>query len=51
MSDGSVGPGNMGTGFTWMDRSVENYGSERIGWGEEGPVEQVRTERKWEDMW
>ena len=32
----SVGPGSMGTGFTWMDRSMESCGSERIGWDEEG---------------
>ena len=31
VSDGSVGPGRMGSDFTWMDRSVENCGNERIG--------------------
>jgi ribonuclease HI len=35
-SDGSVGPGCMGAGFTWMDRSLERCGSERIGSDEEG---------------
>ena len=30
-SDGSVGPDCMGAGFTWMDRSLERCGIERIG--------------------
>ena len=34
--DGSVGPGYMGVGFTWMDRSLERCNSERIGRDEEG---------------
>jgi hypothetical protein len=32
----SVGPGCMRAGFTWMDRSLESCGSERIGREEEG---------------
>ena len=35
-SDGSVGPGCMGTGFTWMDGSLERCGCGRIGRDEEG---------------
>ena len=35
-SDGSVGLGCMGAGFTWMERSLESCGSERIGREEEG---------------
>ena len=35
-SDGSVGPGCMGEGFAWMDRSLQSCGSERIGREEEG---------------
>jgi hypothetical protein len=31
VSDGSDGPDCMGVGFTWMDRSLESCGSERIG--------------------
>ncbi len=41
--DGSIGPGCMGAGFTWMDRFMESCGSERIGRDKEG-TSSVRAE-------